>query len=327
MDESKLLGLMADQEGLVSRRQVREAELGDPYIEKRLRKKEWATVFTGVYVNHTGRLTWTQRAWAAVLRFWPAALAHQSAVAVFEAQGESTRSRTADPPGPIHVAVDHRRRVASIDGVQVHRVVGLDALVHPAKSPPVMRLEHAVLDVAAQACSEESAVAALADACQRRRTTAQRLLDALGDRPKLRRRRFLFTVLDDVATGVFSALEHRYVNRVERPHGLPTSARQRRFRPGDRSFYRDAEYVGYSMVVELDGRLGHEFSEDRWDDLDRDIESTLNGDTTLRLGWRHVEQSCRTAAVVARLLRARGWTGTLTRCGPDCTIERWADPP
>jgi hypothetical protein len=133
-------------------------------------------------------------------------------------------------------------------------------------------------------------------------------------------------VLHDVATGVFSALEHRYVKRVERPHGLPTSTRQRRFRPGGTSFYRDAEYVGYSTVLELDGRLGHEFSEERWDDLDRDIESTLNGDTTVRLGWRHVEQSCRTAAVVARLLRARGWTGTLRKCGPDCTIERWEDP-
>lgn len=223
------------------------------------------------------------------------------------------------------MAVDHRRRVTSIDGVKVHRVVGLDALVHPAKSPPVMRLEHAVLDVAASARSNESAVAVLADACQRRRTTAQRLLDELDARPKLRRRRFLLTLLRDVATGVFSALEHRYVNRVERPHGLPTSTRQRRFRPEGTSFYRDAEYLGYSTVVELDGRLGHEFSEERWDDLDRDIQSTLNGDITLRLGWRHVEQSCRSAAAVARLLRARGWTGSLRRCGPDCTVERWVD--
>ena len=34
----------------------------------------------GVYVDHTGPLTWLQRAWAGVLAVWPAALTAESVV-------------------------------------------------------------------------------------------------------------------------------------------------------------------------------------------------------------------------------------------------------
>jgi hypothetical protein len=31
-----------------------------------------------VYVDHTGDLTWVQKAWCGVLSLWPAALCHES---------------------------------------------------------------------------------------------------------------------------------------------------------------------------------------------------------------------------------------------------------
>jgi hypothetical protein len=37
-------------------------------------------VHQGVYVNHTGPQSWSSRAWAAVLFYWPAALTDLSAV-------------------------------------------------------------------------------------------------------------------------------------------------------------------------------------------------------------------------------------------------------
>ena len=46
-------------------------------------------------------------------------------------------------------------------------------------------------------------------------------------------------------------------------------------RPGRTSAYRDVDVPALSAVVELDGRLGHEETVDRWDDLDRDIASVL----------------------------------------------------
>lgn len=66
-------------------------------------------------------------------------------------------------------------------------------------------------------------------------------------------------VLEDVATGVYSVLEHRYLTRVERPHGLPTARRQRVVRAGRGPAYRDVEYPTIGLVVELDGRLGHDW--------------------------------------------------------------------
>jgi hypothetical protein len=82
------------------------------------------------------------------------------------------------------------------------------------------------------------------------------------------------------------------------------------------------EYLGLGAVVELDGRLGHELAADRWDDLDRDITSLLVGDTTMRLGWRHVLEPCRTADAVDRFLGALGWAEGATPCGPGCALGR-----
>ena len=78
-------------------------------------------------------------------------------------------------------------------------------------------------------------------------------------------------ILSDVVVGAYSVLEREYLNRVERPHRLPTGSRQRRVRSGRAAAYRDIEYVAENTVVELDGRLGHELARDRWDDLDRDV--------------------------------------------------------
>ena len=45
-----------------------------------LRRREWARVHPGVYVAHTGPLSWPQRAWSAVLLVAPAALSGSSAL-------------------------------------------------------------------------------------------------------------------------------------------------------------------------------------------------------------------------------------------------------
>lgn len=65
---------MAAQAGVLSRRQALEHGLGDNDIERLLRRHEWARVYPGVYVDHTGGLTELQRWWAAVQWGWPAVL-------------------------------------------------------------------------------------------------------------------------------------------------------------------------------------------------------------------------------------------------------------
>ena len=324
MDRQVLNRLLTEQHGLISRRQVVELGGDDELLDRMLRRRELRRVRRGVFVNHTGELSWDQRAWSVLLNYWPAALADESAI---QAEGLRLGSRApigwesdrGGADGPLQVAVDAGRRVKQVAGVRLHRVRGLEGLLHPARKPPRMRLEHAVVRVASKATSDSRAVAVLADACQSRRTTAVRLRSALDDHPNLPRRSEIRMVLEDVASGTHSLLEHRYVTRVERPHGLPESTRQGRVEVEGRSTYRDAEYRHQRMVVELDGRLGHEDALDYWADLDRDIDSAVDGDLTIRLEWRHTDEPCRTAESVGRLLKARGWMGTVRPCGPGCT--------
>lgn len=331
MDLDAVTALLADQDGVISRRQALAAGLTDRDLARFVRRRELVRVHTGVYVDHTGRLSWSQRAWAAVLFSWPAALCADSALvahgvrsATRDLEQRARRHGAAD--ALVHVAVDGRRRVSEPDGVRVHRVTGLADQVQGAARPPRLRLEPALVQVAGTAAGrgdEAGALAVLADACQERRTTPGRLAAVVRAQVNVPGRRFLLDVLEDVDAGAYSVLEHRYLTRVERPHGIPTAKRQRTVRVGRTAAYRDVEYEGLGAVVELDGRLGHELSADRWADLDRDVTALLTGGATMRLGWGQVLQPCRCALVVGRFLTARGWTGEPAPCGPGCAV---ADP-
>jgi hypothetical protein len=157
------------------------------------------------------------------------------------------------------------------------------------------------------------------DAVQAGRTTVERLRAAIpADGRRGRQLRVLREIVDDIASGAYSALEARYLRDVERAHGLPTGTRQRRVQTGRAVHFRDVQYVGLGTLVELDGRLGHEWSADRWADLDRDLANAVAGEVTLRAGWHQALDPCRLAAVVGAVLVARGWTGEIQACGPDC---------
>ena len=300
------------QHGVISRAQVVAAGLGSSYVERKLRRREWSRVHRGVYVDHTGPLTWAQRAWAAVLFYWPAALGERSAV-----YPESSPS-----DDRIHVVVDHARRVRRTSGVKVHRVVHFAERVRWNASPPRLRLEEAVLDMCATAKTEFEALAVVTDVCQQRRTTARRLADALDRRARIRHGAWLRAVLADIATGAQSVLEHAYLNRVERAHRLPRGRRQSRSAGPERAAYHDVEYDDFDLLVELDGRLWHDRLHQRALDMDRDLDAAVDGRTTVRIGWAQtVRFPCRTAGKLARLLRARGWIGAPQPCGPSCPLR------
>lgn len=310
-----LLETIQLQAGVVSRRQALECGDADHDIRRRVRRREWATVHAGVYVDHTGPLTWMQRAWAAVLFAWPSGLSHRSALWA----AEWPRGRV-DADAPIHVVVDHRRTVTQPVGVRVHRRRDLSSVLWDL-GPPRVRYADAVLDVALDADGDLPALGVLAAACQSRRTSADRLLRTLADRKRVARRRWLADVLHDVAEGTCSVLEHEYLSRVERRHRLPRGERQRRATTSTSVVYRDVEYAD-SLIVELDGRLFHNTAGQRDRDFERDLDAAVDARETLRLSWGQVhERGCSTAAKVALVLRRRGWTGTPSGCGPGCPVE------
>ena len=310
MDE--LSEILRNQDGVVARWQVHGAGLEPHDLKRMLRRRELAVVHPGVYVDHTGPLTWKQRAWAAVLHAGPdAALTHTSAIRATEGPG-----RRGTDEREIEVAIDADRRVAPVLGVRVRRLRGFADRLQTNVGPPRIRYDDAVLDVAIDAATRLDAVAVLADACGGRRTTAQRLLRTARDRARLPDRAWLIGVLEDVAGGTCSVLEHAYLDLVERPHGLPQGRRQACRRHGGATTYSDVDYG--QLLVELDGRLFHDSTQARDLDLERDLAAALDGVETLRIGYGQVFRSpCTTAATVGAVLQRHGWAGCATRCA-DC---------
>jgi hypothetical protein len=151
-------------------------------------------------------------------------------------------------------------------------------------------------------------------------TTAPRLLAVLEELTRLPHRGTVAEILADVAAGTRSVLERRYLTDVERAHALPEGQRQLRQATASGVVHRDTHYAPQRTLVELDGAFGHRDSVDRRADLQRDLDAALDGQLTLRPGWAQVLEPCRLAAVVAHVLRGRGWSGTPDRCGPGCSI-------
>ena len=302
--------LLRSQEGTVSRRQLLAAGWTPVQVERAVRRRELVVVHPGVYVDHTGPLTPAQRRWAAILYAAPAALHLEHALP--------------DPPGsgPVDVAIDWTRRVATRPGIRVHRVRGLDAKTRWNQSPPRVRLEVATLALAARAATDLDAIAWLTDAVGSRRTTADRLAETLAVHPRLRRHRLLTGLLTDLRAGTHSVLEHGYLDRVVRPHGLPEpTARQHPRATDDRAGYRDIAHLEVDAHIELDGGT-HDDRAQRDVDADRDLDDLADGLVTPRLRYRQVFGTpCRTAERLARLFAGRGWSGVPHPCSPSCPVE------
>ena len=168
-----------------------------------------------------------------------------------------------------------------------------------------------MLDLCAQARPED-VVGWVTAAVQRRRTTPVRLRRALESRERTPHRLLLQALLAEVAAGAESPIEVLYLRDVERAHGLPDGRRQQP--TGRRRGWRDVLYLAYGVVVELDGRLGHE-GLGRFRDMDRDNVALLDGLATLRFGTSDLAgRPCAVAHQVGRLLQLRGWNGQPSRC-------------
>ena len=129
----------------------------------------------------------------------------------------------------------------------------------------------------------------------------------------------ILALLGDVHEGAESVLELRYLNDVERAHGLPTGTRQHRSSGND---VRDVLYEEYATIVELDGGV-HALRQLR--DMQRDNRALVEGTVSLRFGWHDVtDRSCQVAWQVAAILVSRGWLGQPSRC-PRCERATGAD--
>ena len=292
------------QAGVVTHAQLVAGGWSWPRIRRAVRRRELVRVHPRVYVDHTGPLTDLQRAWAAVLTCAPAALC-----------GPSAHELDA---GAIHVAVERARGRPAPEGVVLHHVVGLAEKIRAGTAPPRLAFEHNVVLGLQSTGTESDAVALLTDHIGRRGLTAAAVRRAVLAHPRLRHRKLVLALLDDIESGSESVLEHGFLTRVERPHALPEPVRQSVRRGRDGVERRDLEYAECGVVVELDGRLNHASWQAGNRDATRDLADQRDGRTVLRLRWRQVMvESCDTAAALGEILQRHGWTGRLRRC-PRC---------
>jgi hypothetical protein len=242
--------------------------------------------------------TWLGRAWAGLF------LGGKSAVLGLEAAAH-LHGFLSDEPAEIAVFIDPTVCRVPRTGYRFIRAPRTGR-----GDPCRTRVEDTVLDLCEQA-AEDDVIALLANVVSSHDTTPKRLLSSLGRRPQFKHRRLLKDALGEVSTGVHSVMEHRYVVRVERPHGLPPAFRQAHVLSAHRT---DDWYREYGLIVELDSKL-HHVGAAAFEDMARDNEHALAGATTLRFGWIDVtDGACMAARLVGRALAQRGWPGPLTTC-------------
>lgn len=311
MDLDLFADLLARQEHVIARRQL-VAGRARPHEIQRWLRRDLVVLEPGVYVAHTGPLTWRQRVWAAVLAAEPAVVWGGSALRWHE-------QRDGPVDEVVHLGVARHRHRGAPEGVRLHRRVRLDERAHWQREPPIQRYEDAAIEVALASAARADRLEVLARAVRDRRTTAQRLLEIAATRPPSPDRDWIMRVLRDLAAGACSVLEQGYAELVERAHGLPTARRQAAGRSSAGLVYRDVAYDD-GLLVELDGRLVHDSAKQRDADFERDLDAALAGRGTRRLTYGQVfDRPCSTAGKIGRLLATRGWAGRPTGCGPDCS--------
>lgn len=302
-----LLTLARLQADVVTTEQVAGHGLGRHAVARLIDQGLWSRLGTGLYyASPVSPPSWLALAWGGTLL--GGSEARLGGLAAGHVVGLN------DPPDTIDVLIPERSVLKSRGSWRFVRERPLVRSPRSYGGPPRLSVEDTVLDLTEKATSTEI-IDLVTKAVQNRLTTADRLLRSLERRPRHRHRRMLVDLLAEVREGAESPLEVRYARDVERAHGLPRGLRQQKSRRG--KDYRDVTYEEFGVVVELDGRRGHE-GVGRFRDMRRDNAAILGGEIPLRYGWHDVcDRHCAVAFEVGTVLMRRGWTDLPTRC-PHC---------
>lgn len=300
------------QYGVITRPQAL-ATLSPGAIRARLDDGHWRAVLPGVYRTHTGDLDWWGRASAALLHCGEnAALSLKSAAYVLGLE--------AKPPQVLSVDIPHHLKHTRPVGVRVRRRRALRIVERQRVS--ITDPAFTVIDLGdTPLASREDAIAVAARAVQKGVSTVDALTTELALRARHRHRRALELSLGIVDDGAESVLEVGFVTDVLRAHGLPPMRMAVPDVVGAYSIRRDFLDEAHKVVVELDGRIGHEGN--RGHDNRRDRGTAARGGVTLRAEWVDVFfEACQLALDIFGTLRARGYAGTLSACRPGCLAVR-----
>jgi hypothetical protein len=238
-----------------------------------------------VVVAHSGPLTDRQALRAALLRAGPqVALAGLTAARLDGFSGFGDKAPLAD--GPIHLLVPggYKRRMAPLRlHVVTHYSRALtEADVHPIRQPRRTRIARSLVDAAAWMPSDRGAMAILAAGVQQRLVRVEELRQVIERIETMRRRGLMIRILPDLDGGSQALSELDFIYHVVRRHGLPEPTRQVARRDGrGRQRWIDVMWDEWKVVVEIDGAQ-HDEPLQRWDDMERDNDLSIDGYRTLR---------------------------------------------
>ena len=289
----------ADQDGILSRRQIRELGLHRRDVRTQVDAKRWHKPSPNTVAVFTGELSQRQQ-WSLALLETGCSRAALDGVTALQAAGLTGYA------APTTISCPLGAKPRRIAGVEVHvtrwRFTG-DVM---NSGIPRVRPQVAAVRAALWARTDRQAALILVIAVQQRLSTARRLqweLRRIGRHP---RRRLLVQVLADIADGA-QALGELDFAALCRQYRLPKPSRQVLRRGTRGQIYLDVYFDDYGLVVEVDG-IQHAIGLNQVDDALRQNEVSLGAETVLRiplLGLRL--QAADFMAQLSRGLRDRGW--------------------
>jgi len=297
---ANLAPLAQQQEGVVSRRQLRALGWTDNQIDHEIKFGRWHAPARGVVALQNAPLTYDQRLWLGVLHAGDGAvLTHLTSCrrAGLEWKGDEDT---------IHVLTVKGDLVDPIEGFffhQTRRPYG--RWVRPVPSgPPRLPIEHSALLAAERDRYVRRAVGLLAACVQQRLTKADRLIGTARQIRKLRHGAIFLPLLDDIAGGAQSFAEID-VGRLCARAGLAQPTRQAVRTDNDgRRRYLDCEWQlpdGRLVALEVDGSF-HLQVGNWWSDMKRERAVVLSRTTVLRCAT--IELRLEAWEVMADLRRA-----------------------
>lgn len=264
---------------VVRRDALADAGLSRSTVRARLRSGRWQLVTPTVIARHNGPLTPDQQRRAAVLTAGPKAmLATWTALEVHGLRGWARPE--------IHVLIARGTSVPSFGSlsVTVHCSRRLAERASLRRGLPVAPIARSAVDAAAWSATDRAACGVLAAVVQQRLARPTDLRAAATACLRLRRRRLLLAVVDDIEGGAQALSELDFLRFCER-HRFPRPVMQevRRDEHG-RARYLDACFLsasGRPVRVEVDGSV-HLAAETYWADMRRDNDLVLSEEPVLR---------------------------------------------
>lgn len=248
--EDTLDALLADQAGMVARRQLTALGIDADTVRNNVWARRWVARTPRVVSTVTGTLDDEQRRWLAVLHAGPRSMIGGLSAAALHGLSGWDRDR-------VTVWVDAPLAFEPVDGVDFFRTRRpFDLLRHPRKGLPVARVEPAALLHSAYDAPMRPACALLAATVQQRLTTAERLVEWIDQLRPLRRAKPFKRLLSEVAGGAHSGAELDVAVMCRRAGLVPPARQRSRTDSSGRRRWTDCEWDlpgGGVLLLEIDG--------------------------------------------------------------------------